>query len=64
MELVALSAPWILLLLIVVAFGLLMFRRWKVATGLLLLTLLGNWWFEVYGLGFMERRMRRFMAMS
>lgn len=52
MELLALSAPWILLLLIVAAFGLLMFRRWKVATGLLLLALVGNGYWQVYGLGY------------
>lgn len=47
MELFALSAPWILLLLTVAAIGLLMFRRWKVAAGLLLLAVIGNWWIEV-----------------
>lgn len=46
MELIALSAPWILLLLTIVATCLLMFRRWKVAVGLLLLSVVGNWCFE------------------
>lgn len=46
MELVALSAPWILLLLTVVAIGLMIFRRWKVTVGLLLLSVIGNWYFQ------------------
>lgn len=46
MELITLSAPWILLLLTIVATCLLMFRRWKVAVGLLLLSVVGNWCFE------------------
>lgn len=51
MELLALSAPWILLLLVVAAFGLLAFMRWKVAICLLLVALAGNWYFEVMSLG-------------
>lgn len=51
MELIALGAPWVLLLLIVAAFGLLIFKRWKVAIGLLLVTLAGNWYFQVMPVG-------------
>lgn len=47
MELFALSAPFILLLLIVAVIGLLMFRRRKVAAGLLVLAVVWNWCFEV-----------------
>ena len=47
MELIALGAPWVLLLIVLVAIGLLVFKRWKVAAGLLLLALGGNWYFEV-----------------
>lgn len=46
MELIALSAPWILFLLTIVAIYLLMFRRRKVAVFLLLLAVTGNWWFQ------------------
>ena len=51
MELIALGAPWISLLLVVAAFGLLVFRRWKVAIGLLLVVLVGNWYFQVMPVG-------------
>lgn len=46
MEIFALSAPWILLLLKVVTIGLMIFRRWKVAVCLLLLAVVGNWYFQ------------------
>ena len=47
MELLALGAPWILLLLVVAALGLLIFGSWTVATGLLLLAVVGYWYFQV-----------------
>ena len=54
MELIALGAPWISLLLVVAAFGLLVFRRWKVAIGLLLVVLVGNWYFQVMPVGVVQ----------
>lgn len=46
MELIALSAPWILLLILVAAIGAFAFKKWKVAVPLLLVVLIGNWYFE------------------
>lgn len=46
MELIALSFPWILLLLVIVAIGLVFFKRWKLSVGLLLLLLVGNCYFQ------------------
>lgn len=55
MELVALSAPWILLLLVIVSIGLLEYRRWKMAVVLLLLAVCESWYFEVMTVGVISR---------
>lgn len=46
MELIALSIPCILILLFIVAIGLVFFKRWKLSVGVLLLLLVGNWYFQ------------------
>lgn len=48
MELLALSAPWILLLLVFVSFGLLAFRRWKISVCLFLIVVIVNCYFQTF----------------
>lgn len=54
MELVALIAPWILLLLIISAILILTFKRWKIAVSLIVLAIAGNLYFETFPLDLFE----------
>jgi len=46
MEILALCAPWILLIHIIAAVVLMLFKKWKVASVLFILAVIGNWHFR------------------
>lgn len=45
MELLALITSWVLMLFVIVVIGALAFKKWKLAVPLLLIALIGNWYF-------------------